>query len=73
MKFKAFAAFAVVVFVTLPAAVCFGTEDPPQPTVFFPETSYEFSPVLDGVKVVHEFVIQNKGTATLKVDKVKTG
>ena len=32
-----------------------------------------FSEVLDGTNVVHDFVIQNKGTATLKVDRVKTG
>jgi len=29
--------------------------------------------VLEGSMVVHDFVIQNKGNATLNVDRVKTG
>ena len=73
MKSKAFTVFSIVLFLTLLAAVCFGTQDQSAPSVVFPETSYEFPAVLDGAKVVHEFVIQNKGTATLKVEKVKTG
>jgi hypothetical protein len=58
------------------AGYSFGNQDdsdPSTPSVYFPETSYEFSPVLDGSKVVHDFVVQNKGSATLKVDRVKTG
>jgi len=43
------------------------------PSVFFPETHFKFSPVLEDSMVVHEFVIQNKGDATLNVDRVKTG
>ena len=43
------------------------------PSVFFPETHFEFTPVLEGSLVVHDFVIQNKGNATLNVDRVKTG
>jgi hypothetical protein len=55
------------------STVCFGAEKDATASVFFPETLYEFSPVLDGTKVVHDFVIQNKGNGTLKVDRVKTG
>ena len=73
MKFKTLAVLSIALFLTLFAAVSFGTQDQPNPSVFFPETSYEFSAVLDGAKVVHEFVIQNKGTAILKVERVKTG
>jgi hypothetical protein len=73
MKIKTFAVLSVALFLTLSVTVCFGAQDEPNATAFFPETSYEFSAVLDGAKVVHEFVIQNKGTATLKVDRVKTG
>ena len=73
MKCKTFAVLSVALFLTLFVTVCFGAQDEPNPTAFFPETSYEFSAVLDGAKVVHEFVIQNKGTTTLKVDRVKTG
>ena len=73
MKFKILTVLCVTLFLTLFAAVCFGTQDQSGPSAFFPETTFEFTPVLDGSKVVHEFVIQNKGTATLKVEKVKTG
>jgi hypothetical protein len=75
MRLKALTGFAAVLFLTLFAAVCFGTQpqDQSTPSAVFPETSYEFPAVLDGAKVVHEFVIQNKGTAPLKVERVKTG
>jgi hypothetical protein len=73
MKLKTLTVLPIVLFLTLFAAVCFGTQDQSSPSAVFPEISYEFSPVLDGAKVVHEFVIKNKGTATLKVERVKTG
>jgi hypothetical protein len=53
--------------------VCFGAEADAAASVFFPETQYEFSPVLEDSQVVHEFVIQNKGNATLQIQRVKTG
>jgi hypothetical protein len=73
MRSRALTGFSTVFLLTLFAAVSFGTQDQSTPSAVFPETSYEFSGVLDGAKVVHEFVIQNKGTAPLKVEKVKTG
>ena len=42
------------------------------PVAFIQDTDYEFSMVLDGSKITHEFVIQNKGDAILKIEKVKT-
>ena len=44
-----------------------------QPTAFLPEVKYEFLPVVEGTQVMHEFVIQNKGSSPLSVDKVLTG
>jgi hypothetical protein len=73
MKLKTTAVLSVALFLTLFATVSMGTQDQPKASAFFPETRYEFKPVLDGAKVVHEFVIQNKGTTVLKVEKVKTG
>ena len=73
MKLKALTVFSITLLFALSAAVCFATGDQPSPSAYFPESSYEFEPVLDGAKIVHDFVIQNKGTATLKVDRVKTG
>jgi hypothetical protein len=65
-------AFAALL-IAFSSAVCFGAEKDVTASVFFPETQHEFSPVLDGTEIVHDFVIQNKGTATLTVDRVKTG
>ncbi|UCD80499.1 MAG: hypothetical protein JSW26_03450 [Desulfobacterales bacterium] len=73
MRFNAIAILACSLFLTLFVAVGFGAQDDAQPSAFFPETNYEFSPVLDGTSVIHDFVIQNKGTGTLKVERVKTG
>ena len=33
------------------------------PQVFMPEKVFEFRPVVKGSRVVHEFVIQNRGNA----------
>ena len=73
MKLKALTVFSIVLFLTLFAGVCWGTQDQTAPSAVYPKTSYEFPAALDGDKVVHSFVIQNKGTATLKVERVKTG
>ena len=73
MSCKGLFALAVIVGMTLFAAVGFGAQEDAGPVAFFPQTLYEFSPVLDGAKVVHEFVIQNKGKATLNIERVKTG
>ena len=73
MKCKFLLVLAVAIYLSVPVAVCFGADDDPAPSVFFPETRFEFSPVLEDAKVVHDFVIQNKGTAMLTVDRVKTG
>lgn len=46
---------------------------PNQPLAFVPKAEYEFSPVVEGVEVTYDFIIQNKGTAPLIIDNVKTG
>ncbi|MBC8178169.1 MAG: hypothetical protein ISR61_07230 [Desulfobacteraceae bacterium] len=43
------------------------------PSVIFPDPGYEFAAVFEGVEVVHDFVVQNKGTATLDIQKVSGG
>ncbi len=47
-------------------------KDESAPVAFFPEKIFEFAPVLGGKEVIHDFVIQNKGGALLKIEKVKT-
>lgn len=43
------------------------------PSLFFPEPRFEFDHMVDGAELTHDFVIMNKGTDTLQVQKVKTG
>ena len=73
MSCKGVLSFAIIFGLTLSAAIGIGSQGDAEPTAFFPQTLYEFSPVLDGEKVVHEFVVQNKGQATLNIERVKTG
>jgi hypothetical protein len=73
MSCKGLFALAVIIGMTLFAAVSFADQEDARPVAFFPQTFYEFSPALDGAKVVHEFVVQNRGSATLNIERVKTG
>ena len=73
MSWKGLLALTVTIGLTLFAAAGAGAQDDARPTAIFPQTLYEFSPVLDGAKVVHEFVVQNKGLAPLNIERVKTG
>ena len=35
--------------------------------------NYEFNEVVEGAEIDHYFIIQNKGTANLNIEKVETG
>jgi hypothetical protein len=77
MKFKVFFVVSCVcgMLFFLAVANSFGTESEPEkrPLAYFPEIQHEFSPVLEGTEVTHDFIIQNKGTLPLVVEKVHTG
>ncbi len=73
---------ALIISVWLPAAAGWAadaksekaaTELLDAPLAVLPESRYEFEPVADGTRVVHDFVIKNKGKAVLKIEKVRTG
>ena len=42
-------------------------------SVLVPESRYEFAPVLDGTEITHDFIVQNRGTAPVTIEKVTTG
>jgi hypothetical protein len=42
-------------------------------SVFFPEKAFEFQAVIDGAKVVHDFVVVNQGSVPLLINEVRTG
>ena len=64
MRCKGLLALATAIGLILFATTGLGDQNDAGPVALFPQTLYEFSPVLDGAEVVHEFVVQNKGTAT---------
>lgn len=43
------------------------------PKAYLPENVYEFPPILEGLEVVHDFVIHNKGDEPLNIQNVKSG
>jgi hypothetical protein len=43
------------------------------PAIFFPEKVFAFQPVVEGVKVIHDFVVMNKGASVLAIENVRTG
>ena len=42
------------------------------PSVLIPGKCYVFNSVLDGEKILHDFVVQNTGTAALLIQGVRT-
>lgn len=77
MKIKTYFLIASVLGFIFFVAVSFGAQPENQPVVkspsaYLPAASYEFAAVVDGQYVTHDFVIQNKGTELLQVQKVKT-
>jgi hypothetical protein len=75
MKPKLFAVFFVAFCIILLETGTFGltAQSLQAPSVFIPNSRYNFSPVLDGTEITHDFVIQNKGDAPLAIEKVRTG
>jgi len=43
------------------------------PSAYLPVDNYEFDTVIEGNEIDHQFIIQNKGTAPLNIEKVRTG
>ena len=75
MKFKICSAFFLLFSMVFSQTSAFGVskQTPQSPSAFVPENRYTFASVTDGTEITHDFVIQNKGTALLKIESVKTG
>jgi hypothetical protein len=43
------------------------------PKAYLPENIFEFEPVLEGVAVVHDFILHNQGDEPLDILRVKSG
>jgi hypothetical protein len=42
------------------------------PQSFYPQTRYEFEPVMEGTQVKHDFMIENRGNAPLIIQNVRS-
>jgi hypothetical protein len=82
MRLNKTAAIGVAVFALLSGTTAFAAADAQgakaspageAPSLFFPEKSFEFQPVIEGLKVVHDFVVLNRGGAPLVIENVRTG
>jgi len=75
MKFKTIVFLALAFCILFFETGSFGAENKTlnSPSTFVPESSFKFGPVLDGTEITHDFIIQNKGTAVLNIEKVRTG
>ena len=67
------AAWTVGVVFLAAAALAAGPAAEGAPSADLPERHFSFEPVVDGTEVVHNFVLYNKGSASLKIQKVRTG
>jgi len=74
MRLKIVSMLVCACCVFLSASFCLGAENQSieAPSAFLPEDKFESEAVLEGASITHEFVIQNKGTAPLKISRVKT-
>jgi hypothetical protein len=75
MKKKTLLLFFLACCVLFFESASLGTENKTLnvPSVFIPKSRYEFDPVLDGTEITHDFIVQNRGTAPLTIEKVRTG
>ena len=75
MRIKSCAAFFLMFCMVFSQTSAFGAsqQTPPSPSAVVPESRFAFAQVTDGTEITHGFVIQNKGTALLKIESVKTG
>ena len=74
MKLKRSLLIVIATCMLLSTANSFGAgqKDPESPSVYFPERHYTFKQIADGTEIMHDFILQNKGDATLKINKVTT-
>jgi hypothetical protein len=66
------ACFFLIYIMTLPV-FSYGSGEQDRPNAAVLDNSHEFEPVLDGAQIVHDFVVLNKGSAVLEIEKVETG
>ncbi len=41
------------------------------PKAHWPQTTYEFAPLMEGTDIKHDFIVENKGQGPLTINKVQ--
>ncbi len=74
MKFKIHIAFAFALCILFSVTNSSRAEKVTQnfPSAFVPVGTYEFTPVVDGTEITHDFILQNKGASPLIIENIKT-
>jgi len=73
MKYKFKVACLSFILLACLSVVSYGGVEEGQAKAVISNNVFEFQPVLDGTEVIHDFVIQNTGNATLEIEKIDTG
>lgn len=73
MKHKLIVVCFSLVFILGSFGLSLSGDEQGRPNAVIKDNSYEFEPVLDGTLIVHDFVVLNKGSAALEIEKVETG
>ncbi len=73
MKTKTLLALILTLFLFVQLSMGQENQTGPFPAVVFPEPVYEFPIIVDGLKVRHDFIVQNIGAVELQIQKVRTG
>lgn len=58
----------MLIFASLPAGA--GQTAAGVPAMMVPEPVFQFSPLLEGQKVTHTFIVENRGNAVLNIPKI---
>ena len=74
MKFRIHIGFIVLFIVLFSITASSGKEKitPKTPSAFAPAPVYRFTSYAGNTAITHDFVIQNKGDATLRIKEVKS-
>lgn len=74
MQWKKGLPIAVFIAAFLSTAAATGDQgaDNKAPSVVLRSDKFQFHPILDGIEIQHTFAIQNKGSAVLEIQNVRT-
>ncbi len=73
MKQKMMTVFLCFLFLFIIHSVAAENIAKTAPKAVLTEQVFGFKPVMEGTTITHDFILQNKGTAPLVIEKISTG